>query len=236
MHFVDDARFAKRELSSPQRHTALENLVRTYLATLDDLGIETWLMHRALLGWWWGKHVLPSDLDLSVQVSEPAIFFLAAYYNMSTFSSKSADTSHRRRYLLELSPYAKDREHRDWSNAADARWIDTESGLSIDVYAVRYNLTHPGGEGMLSCKDGSEIKDTYLFPLRNTTFEGVPAKIPYRYEELLVIEYGADALKEIGHNDYHFDHDDMRWVLKEKLPANAEGSQKTVNHVGAGEL
>jgi hypothetical protein len=103
--------------------------------------------------------VLPWDLNIRTHVSEPDIFYLAAYYNMSTFSFKSPDRpkSNRRRYLLELSPYAKDREQADPLHPADARWIDTETGLSIDVYAVRYNLTHPGGEGMLSCKDGSEI-------------------------------------------------------------------------------
>ncbi|KAK4034150.1 LicD family-domain-containing protein, partial [Parachaetomium inaequale] len=226
-------RFAKRALSYDERNTTLKNLVQTYLATFNDLGVETWLMHGSLLGWWWGKQVLPWDLTIRTQVSEPDIFFLAAYHNMSTFSFKSPDRpkSNRRRYLLELSPYAKDREQADPLHPADARWIDTETGLSIDVYAVRYNLTHPGGEGMLSCKDGSEIMDTYLFPLRNTTFEGVPAKIPYRYQELLAMEYGAGALTETGQHDHWFDEDKMQWVLKEepKLPNTAalDGNEMT---------
>ena len=94
----------------------------------------------------------------SMQIAEPSIFFLAAYYNMTTFAVKRPGVRGRRSYLLELSPHALDRERRGESPAtADARWIDTETGLALDVYAVRYNLTHPGGEGMLSCKDGSEI-------------------------------------------------------------------------------
>jgi hypothetical protein len=35
----------------------VKNLIQTYLVTLNDLGIETWLIHDALLGWWWGKKV-----------------------------------------------------------------------------------------------------------------------------------------------------------------------------------
>jgi phosphorylcholine metabolism protein LicD len=44
------------------------------------------------------------------------------------------------------------------------------------------------------------MKDTYLFPLRKTTFEGVQAKIPYRFKDFLVSEYGAEALVN---TDYH---------------------------------
>ncbi len=91
-----------------------------------------------------------------MQVSETGIFFLAAYYNMSIFSIKRPATRVRRKYLLEISPYATDREQADHLRPADARWIDTETGLSIDVYAVRYNLKHKT-KGMLGCKDGSEV-------------------------------------------------------------------------------
>ena len=92
-----------------------------------------------------------------MQVSETGIFFLAAYYNMSTFSIRAPGSRRRRSYTFEFSPYAKDREQADARHPADARWVDTETGLSVDVYAVRYNLTHPGGQGMLSSKDGSEL-------------------------------------------------------------------------------
>lgn len=90
-----------------------------------------------------------------MRVSEPSIFFLAAYYNMSTFSVKNRDTRKRRGFLLELSPYARDGQPNQ-EHGADARWIDTETGLSINVYAVRYKVNHPKGEGMLGCNDGSE--------------------------------------------------------------------------------
>jgi hypothetical protein len=31
--------------------------MQTYLATIADIGVETWLMHGSLLGWWWNKKV-----------------------------------------------------------------------------------------------------------------------------------------------------------------------------------
>lgn len=38
-------------------------------------------------------------------------------------------------------------------------------------------------------------QDTYLYPLLETTFEGVPCKIPYGYKEMLASEYDEKALK-----------------------------------------
>ncbi|KAK4141560.1 uncharacterized protein C8A04DRAFT_38957 [Dichotomopilus funicola] len=177
-------------------------MVRAYLSTFNELGIETWLAHDSLLGWWLSGQVLPGDRDVRMQVSEPGIFDLAAYYNMTTFSIRvpGQPKSVRRKYQLELSRFAKAREQSDPAGSADGRWIDTDTGLYIDMYAVRYNLTHPGGRGMMSCKDGGEFRDKDLFPLQKTSFEGVPAKIPHQTRELLVAEYGARALKAGGRN------------------------------------
>lgn len=44
-------------------------------------------------------------------------------------------------------------------------------------------------------------QDTYVFPLRDTTFEGFPAKIPFQYEEMLASEYGERALWDTKFNE-----------------------------------
>lgn len=55
-------RFASAALDHEEQQRALKNLVRMYLATFSDLGIETWLMHGTLLGWWWNKQVRPVSI------------------------------------------------------------------------------------------------------------------------------------------------------------------------------
>jgi hypothetical protein len=173
------SRFADSQLDYVARKKALSNLVQTYLATLADIGVETWLMHGTLLGWWWNRKVLPWDSDVDVQVSESSLHFMASYYNMSIFHYRTPRIPEGRDYMLEINPYYVNREQTDRLNVIDARWVDTTSGLFIDITTARYNYTHPAGEGMLSCKDGHEYRDTYIFPLRDTYFEGVPAKIPF---------------------------------------------------------
>jgi hypothetical protein len=129
---------------------------------------------------------------------------------MTVFHYKTPRIPEGRDYMLEINPHYLNREQTDKLNVIDARWIDTTSGLFIDITTARYNTTHPAGAGILSCKDGHEYRvcsvmrekgdgadvyqDTYVFPLRDTYFEGAPAKIPFAYKELLESEYQKKAL------------------------------------------
>ncbi|KAM7224448.1 LicD family domain containing protein [Rhypophila decipiens] len=207
-----DGRFAEVELGYYEQKQALKNLMQTFLSTFRDIGVETWLMHGTLLGWWWNKHILPWDSDIDVQVTEPGITFLATYYNMSVFRYKTPRIPEGRDYMLEVNPHYSNREQTDGLNKIDARWIDTTSGLFIDITAARYNLTHPAGGGMMSCKDGHEFKDTHIFPLRDTIFEGMAAKIPHQYADLLAKEYGTSALTNTQFNGHVFKEETMEWV------------------------
>ncbi|KAK7418247.1 mannosyltransferase [Neonectria punicea] len=138
--------------------------------------------------------VMPWDLDADVQVTEADMYFLAAYHNMTIYYYKYGDMEKGRFFQLEVNPYFEHRDQDDTQNVIDARWIDMDTGLFIDITAARYNLDHEQGEGMLYDKHGHEYRDTYVFPLRDTTFEGVAAKIPFRYKEMLASEYGRKAL------------------------------------------
>ncbi|KAF6815991.1 hypothetical protein CSOJ01_03260 [Colletotrichum sojae] len=212
-----DARFAIKALNETAQHDAVKVLVQTYLSTLRDLGVQTWLMHGSLLGWWWNKQALPWDSDADVQVTENGIKFLAAYYNMTTWFYKYPGVPEGRFFQLEVNPNYAYRGQDDTENFVDARWIDMESGLFIDITAASYVENHPEGEGVLASKDGHEYRDTYLYPLLDTTFEGVKAKIPYKYKEMLLSEYGERALTNQNYNDHKFIDSQMKWVPSDEL-------------------
>jgi hypothetical protein len=101
---------------------------------------------------------MPWDSDVDAQVTEASMYYLAAYYNMSVFHYKTPRIPRGRDYMLEVNPHYINREQTDRLNVIDARWIDTETGLFIDITTARYNITHPEGEGMMSCKDGHEFR------------------------------------------------------------------------------
>ncbi|GKT91886.1 mannosylphosphorylation protein [Colletotrichum tofieldiae] len=204
-----DARFATKPLNETAERDALKALVQTYFATLRDLGVQTWLMHGSLLGWWWNKQILPWDSTADVQITEDGINFLAAYYNMTTYYYKYPSVPEGRFFQLEVNPnyVHRGQDAFDEGNVADARWIDMDNGLFIDVTAVRYVEDHPR----------APFRDTYLYPLLDTTFEGVNAKIPYKYKEMLIAEYGEKALTDREFKNHKFVDDKMEWVPNDEL-------------------
>lgn len=106
---------------------------------------------------------MPWDLDADVQVSEADMFFLAAYHNMTTWYYKDENGSHGDRcFLLEVNPHFEHRETDDRANVIDARWIDTSTGLYIDITAARYHLHHEAGEGILYDKNMHEYRVSTL--------------------------------------------------------------------------
>ncbi|KAK5992422.1 Protein MNN4-like protein [Cladobotryum mycophilum] len=220
-----DDRFAPHfYLTQDERWENVKILIQTYLSTCRDLGVQTWLMHGTLLGWWWGRKasfrettlVMPWDLDADVQITEADMYFLAAYHNMTVHYYKYGNMEQGRYFQLEINPYFKHRDQDDRLNVIDARWIDMESGLFIDITAARYSLDHEEGEGILYDKFGHEYRDTYVFPLRDTVFEGVPAKIPFRYKDMLGAEYGRKALTNKEFHNHRFDEVAMQWVPMEE--------------------
>lgn len=52
-----DIRFGRKTLVENSQRDAIRALIQTYLFTFRELGVQTWLMHGSLLGWWWGKKV-----------------------------------------------------------------------------------------------------------------------------------------------------------------------------------
>ncbi|KAI0429803.1 LicD family-domain-containing protein [Xylaria sp. FL1042] len=79
-----DARYFKGKVPYEQHRPVLRHLIRSYLTTFKALGIETWLAHGSLLGWWWNGRIMPWDYDLDVQVSMATLAFLGERYNRST--------------------------------------------------------------------------------------------------------------------------------------------------------
>lgn len=65
------------------------------------------------------------------------------------------DVAGGRSYLLEINPQYAVRSKADKSNVIDGRWIDTSSGLFIDITAVRADDQRraKGSPGALMCKD-----------------------------------------------------------------------------------
>lgn len=234
-HYHYDGRFADRTLPDEKVVPYLSALIQTYLKTMEIVGAETWIMHGTLLAWWWNQKIFPWDNDLDVQISEPTIHFLADYYNMTEHHFEIPGEKDGRKYLLEINQHYAVKDTRDRLNVIDARWIDMSSGLFIDITAVRKDETKGAGE--LMCKDRHHYRQDQIWPLRESTFEDVPAKIPYAYAELLKEEYGSKSLTNADFHDHHFNPKTSVWEQVKKqakrfLPRSLSGQPKSIRSLG----
>ncbi|KAI9759876.1 MAG: hypothetical protein M4579_002001 [Chaenotheca gracillima] len=205
-----DGRFAEKTIAYADRRTHLSNLIQSYLATMDDLGAVTWIMHGTLLGWWWNRKIMPWDSDLDVQIDESTIHFLAAYYNMTTYHYKTEQLPEGKDYMLEINPRYIHSATDDRLNVIDARWIDMDTGLFIDITTVWKDKENPGS-GKLNCKDRHHYLEKDLFPLRESYFENTKVKVPFAYTEVLVEEYGQKSITKTEYENHKFNPDTMEW-------------------------
>lgn len=210
-----DGRFGDRILKYDEQQAHLKALIQTYLSTMNSIGAETWLMHGTLLGWYWNRKVMPWDSDLDVMVSEKSLHFLASYHNMTMHRFRLPGQKRTRTYLLEINPHYHESDV-DEENRIDARWIDTEMGLFIDITTLRRDRSADEDDAMM-IKDKHHYSLDNIYPLRESTFEGIPAWVPFAYPDILSEEYGNEALSGTNHEHHRFDGEKQSWIPQKTL-------------------
>lgn len=144
---------------------------------------------------------LPWDFDLDTQVADGTLQHIGRVHNQTKYPYVSYDGTVQREYLLDVNPWIWERERGDGANIIDARWIDTRNGLFIDITGL--SETHPKDRpGEWVCKNYHRYQTSDLYPMRETIFEGVVAKVPYNYDKILVDEYQEKALVVTEFNGY----------------------------------
>lgn len=188
-----DTRFFTSPVDDASRAETLTHMIRAYLNFFNDHELETWIAHGTLLGWWWNGRILPWDWDMDTQVPDTTLAYMAENLN-GTIVDYIAPASHeKRQYLLDVNPWSRQRERGQGHNIIDARWIDIDTGLYIDITGLsQLELdTHPD---IWQCKNFHKYRLRDLYPLRTTSFEGVQAKVPFGYDLVLMEEYTEKAL------------------------------------------
>ncbi|GAB1312937.1 mannosyltransferase [Madurella fahalii] len=216
-----DARFFRGVIPYSAHRAVLRHLIRSYLSTCESLGVETWLAHGTLLGWWWNGRIIPWDYDVDAQVSGATLAALAARHNGSvheyTYTYTYADEDEAggareaRAYLLDVNPNYAEVGRRQGKNVIDARWIDLDTGMFVDITGLveRNPDVQPG---VWSCKNYHGYRTEDLWPLRETRFEGLPARVPFEFESILVEEYGAKSLVVTEWEGHRWNEDLKEWV------------------------
>ncbi|KIW13629.1 hypothetical protein PV08_08820 [Exophiala spinifera] len=206
-----DSRYFKEVVTEEERQETLTHLIQSYFDTFQKLGVETWIAHGTLLGWYWNGKILPWDWDLDTQVSDHGLRTLAETHNGTTHRYPPSNGRPERRYLLDVNSWSWQREHGDGANIIDARYISMDTGLFVDITGLT-ELEPDTKPGIVMCKNNHEYKMEDIWPLRVSVFEDVRVKIPRHYEAILADEYSQEALVRTEFNGHVFDPKVKEWV------------------------
>ncbi|ODQ80351.1 hypothetical protein BABINDRAFT_161302 [Babjeviella inositovora NRRL Y-12698] len=123
---------AERTLPLSATHTPalVHGLITAWLHFAQVYEFHSWLASGSLLAWYWNGLVFPWDSDLDVQVPVATLYDLAHRFN-NTLICHNGDV-----YLFEVGGYIQTRERDNANNKIDARFIDTKSGVYVDVMAL----------------------------------------------------------------------------------------------------
>jgi len=134
---------------------------------------------------------------------------LAQRNNHTYHEFHSSELNLTRRYLLDINPWVWERVRGDGANIIDGRFIDVSNGLFLDITGLAANDVN--NTDVIECKNEHRYNKSDIFPLRESFFEGVPAKVPYAYAHVLAEEYGDQALMQTDFYNHTFDTVQGEW-------------------------
>ena len=175
-----------------------------FMRVCAEAGVQPFLAHGTLIGWWWSRALLPWDDDIDVLLTHRELVALLR------FNKRMFD----KRYRLEINPHHNMRatlnrwpgDQRE-QNKIDARFFDTHNGLYIDITAL-----HPVDDVLMATKCPHVFPREWMFPLQRSTLSGIDVFVPSRPSDMLMQEYGPEVLTATRFNGYHFDSTSTTWL------------------------
>ncbi|KAF3070414.1 Protein MNN4 [Daldinia childiae] len=245
-----DARFFRGVVPYAEHGPALQRLIRSWLATTHELGVDTWLAHGTLLGWWWNGRVMPWDYDLDVQMPTATLSYLGRHFNR---------TLHDYRFIVDGGGsggekiIASGNIDIDTSNKDENGDRNRDSGINdqdivhinktylLDVNPHHTDLARGNGANIIDARwidTGTGLRRHHgaggagrgggpgrLELQERAPFEGVPARVPYAFDKILTDEYGAKSLVNTEWAGHRWVPELKEWV---KNPEPRPGDKEKV--------
>ncbi|KAK9461594.1 LicD family-domain-containing protein [Lipomyces oligophaga] len=210
-----DKRYFKRDISKAEREERIRMMLHAWLQFNEDYGLQTWIAHGTLLGWWWNGQPMPWDVDVDVQMFVKTMAELAKHHNGTTYTYRHSDGT-TRKYYIDINPYFIYRTKGNGLNVIDGRFVEQETGIYIDLTALA-EVDPVGHPNIISCKNNHKYLIDDIIPLRQATFMGRSVLIPYEYEKVLMKEYSRRALTNGRFEGYAFSVELQKWITIEQF-------------------
>ncbi|CAI5756861.1 unnamed protein product [Candida verbasci] len=236
--------FFKRYISDRERQSILHHMIRNWFQFSQAYGFASWINHGSLLGWAFNGFNMPWDTDIDIQMPIAQLDKLAKQFNKTLIIENPKFGNAR--YWLEIAPtYIRQGNGKSF---IDARFIDINSGLYIDITALSHTEVPPPetndsndlSQMSVHCKNWNWHTLDELLPIRHTYFEGASVYIPNKVNQSLMNKYGKSALTNTEFHKHNYQKDIDMWVpnkicsRKPKKPKNRfEKNKKKLSLKGA---
>ncbi|KAH3667048.1 hypothetical protein WICMUC_005395 [Wickerhamomyces mucosus] len=192
-----DLRFYNYRIKPVDRIAILHRIVRAWSRFTISQNIETWLMHGSLMGYYFNGLILPWDDDIDVQLSSKSFWKLIKYNN--TLVIDYEDEVNLGKYLIDINPFFYKRA-RSAENKIDARFIDVESGLYIDITILTSEMNQ-----MMLLQSLDEKETIEFFKVFDPYYDLVLTEtLPYQTSIDFKINQTINASSLLSCKDFHF--------------------------------
>lgn len=216
------APFFKRYIPDRERQSILQHMIRAWFRFAAAEDVASWINSGSLLGWAFNGVNMPWDTDTDLQLPIAQLDRLSQKYNNTIITENPRDGNSM--YLFEVSPtYIRQGNGR---NFIDARFIDINSGVYLDISALSHTNDQPPSDMYKSRSDISRLKAMEvhckhwnwllldeLLPLRLTSFEGSSVYVPNNVSAILSRQYGKESFtSKLAFKGHEFRSDLGMWV------------------------
>lgn len=210
----------------------LDRLLRNWNLFAEEKGIVSWIMHGPLLSWYWDGLMFPFDLDIDIQMPMSELVRLARDYNQTLIVEDPSEGYGK--FFIDVGSFIHNRDISSKSNHIDARFVDVESGIYIDITALAKSKANPPEEyennelvSIVKPSDDDQVeiyndrrkhfyKLEQLSPLKYSMLAGVPVFIPSVITDRLIFEY-TQGLTNLEFHDWYFIHQLNLWLKKDQI-------------------
>lgn len=109
----------------------MNSLIRNFQKLINNNGLISWLSHGTLYGHLYDGLAFPWDNDFDLQMPLKHLHLLAQYYNQSLILEDPREGNGR--FFLDVTSSISVRTNANGKNNIDARFVDVDSGLYIDI-------------------------------------------------------------------------------------------------------
>lgn len=132
-----DIRFFSGWVPKWKRLRTLNSLMRTWLDFTKSENLTSWLAHSSLHAYLYSGSQFPWVASQNVQMPIQDLHKLAMFYNQTLVIESPSEGYGR--FFIDVQPFIFSRDHDESLDKVDARFIDIDTGLFIDILGVGFS-------------------------------------------------------------------------------------------------